>query len=357
MYGAGFKILRSVAAVLLMCGQALFCMMLQNISSTTPKDSLADEDPMMEDDDPRSQMSKELICSSVIAEGDDEGVQYYLDHGADPNVKDYKHYDLRPLHKAILTHQNHVVEILLAHQGIDPNGRTKSGETPLHMAAKEGLADVIPLLLQKGADIGARTVNGQTVLHYAVEANRSSVVDLLIKAEACINEEKRNNKKDKEITCLINTRNNPRASSLFYAVQARNYAMVQQLLGYGADIKLTVGLGLTALHVAAQYGDAKMVELLINAGAKVNAQASRRVTPLHCAIECGDLETIEILIKHGAHSSVRDLDGKTPLDYAGNRKDMWEKIQSIFDPLWRFRGGNLLYANGHARFLISLSGP
>ncbi|CAN8275254.1 unnamed protein product [Cochlearia groenlandica] len=51
---------------------------------------------------------------------------------------------------------------------VDLNARTVSGETPLHMAAKNGCSEAAKLLLDRGAYIDAKNKKGMTPLHLAV---------------------------------------------------------------------------------------------------------------------------------------------------------------------------------------------
>ncbi|KAI4380409.1 hypothetical protein MLD38_006605 [Melastoma candidum] len=76
-----------------------------------------------------------------------------------------------PLHVAAGYNRVDVMEFLLGWKGpekVELEAKNMYGETPLHMAAKNGCADAAWLLLSHGALIEARANNGMTPLHLAV---------------------------------------------------------------------------------------------------------------------------------------------------------------------------------------------
>ena len=64
---------------------------------------------------------------------------------------------------------------------------SRSGQTPLHVAAEADAADVAEVLIKERADINAQDNNGQTPLHVAAQLDHSSVVALLLAEEAFVN--------------------------------------------------------------------------------------------------------------------------------------------------------------------------
>lgn len=103
-------------------------------------------------------------------------------------------------------------------------------ETPLHLAAEYGSADVAALLLEHGADVDARNKLGVTPLQCAASRGDKNIASLLIKRGAIVN---------------------------------------AQNLG-----------GRTALHLAAAYGHKDVVALLLAHGADVRIRSSDGQTPL-----------------------------------------------------------------------------
>jgi len=83
----------------------------------------------------------------ALSSGHPEVVEFLLEHGADPNIKNND--GSTPLHYA--ADNSKVVEVLLEH-GADLNIRDKYGATPLHDAAENGHPEVVELLLEHGAD-------------------------------------------------------------------------------------------------------------------------------------------------------------------------------------------------------------
>jgi RNA polymerase sigma factor (sigma-70 family) len=87
-----------------------------------------------------------------------------LRHNADPNVRLHGE---TPLGRAVLMHDEAMVELLLAH-GADPNVSGVSDITPLHRAAIRGHAAIARRLLAGGADAAVRDAFGRTPLDWAL---------------------------------------------------------------------------------------------------------------------------------------------------------------------------------------------
>jgi ankyrin repeat protein len=93
--------------------------------------------------------------------------------------------------------------------------------------------------------------------------------------------------------------------------------VVRFLVENGADVHCKDNLGNTALHFASMNGHTEVVRFLIRNGADVHCQDyTAGWTPLHYACQFGALDAAFILFLQGADLSVKNLEGKSPLDVA-----------------------------------------
>jgi len=143
------------------------------------------------------------------------------------------------------------------------------GVTPLHWAARGGSVEVARLLLSRGESVSATDSNGQTPLFWAAAESRVEVIKFLIE--------------------------------------------------HGADVNCRTTSGATPLLTAARMAvSPELVEAFVEAGADINARDNRGENALHKLAWYGypdkNIQTARILLGAGADITVRNKDGKTPLD-------------------------------------------
>jgi ankyrin repeat protein len=111
------------------------------------------------------------------------------------------------------------------------------------------------------------------------------------------------------------------ATPLHSAAHNNELEVAHLLLDGGAAVNAKVinGDNRTSLHEAAAQGSIDLVKLLLDRGADINAVTSdQNQTSLHWAEKVGNVRTAEFLIQRGADITVRDKNGKTPLELAPN---------------------------------------
>ena len=226
------------------------------------------------------------------------------------------------------------LQAVLAALGRDTFGKThRYGQTPLHLAAREGSYEVAGLLIDRGANVDARDraedgTDDWSVLHYAVWFGAFDVTRLLVEHGAD-----------------VEARNLAGATPLSLAAEKNAREAARLLIEHGAAVDAVQDDRRTPLHVAAEHDAAEVAELLIANGADVWAwsgsgwpldhavrngarNAARLLvdvplwtgqhgeTLLHRASATGDRDRAVLLIDHGADVNAKDAYGSTPLHYA-----------------------------------------
>ena len=213
-----------------------------------------------------------------------------LDAGAAPNAA--LRTDREPLSERLQ-------EVLTA-LGRDTFGNThRYGQTPLHLAAREGSHDAAALLIDHGAAVNAKDVAGNTPLHYALseDAGTTELAKLLIDASAD-----------------VDARGEHGERPLHRAVG--RLEALQLLLDAGAHPDHGDVLGRTPLHHAVAIDHVESVAALVLAGADPDPRDAHGDTPLHHAAHALHVTTplraaVRTLLALGADPRVRNDDGLT----------------------------------------------
>ena len=239
-------------------------------------------------------------------------VRQPLSVSGNPNVSDSR-TGRSPLHVAAMANTPKLITALAA-AGADVEARDKDGLTALHAAAATDSLAVIEALLEAGVDLEARDHNGQTPLQSAVLEKAAAATAALLEAGAELNV------RDEIGRSLLH-----RAAWSAGTISQPQGAMATlvTLLEAGADPNARDSSGNTPLHVAAAAtGPAVSAALaaLLAAGADPNARDDKGWTPLRDRVALGDDPAVmAVLLEAGADIETRDNDGDSLLHLAAER--------------------------------------
>jgi ankyrin repeat protein len=174
-----------------------------------------------------------------------------------------------------------------------------TGATPLVVASKWGVVELVECLLAHGANVNASDAYGQTPLHHAVLRGSEPTVEAILKHKP-----------------NLEARNRDGRTALALAVGAGQIELVRRLAQAGSDLNVSLPDrdAASPLHVAVQRRNTAMVELLVGLGANPNPINAEGDTPLEMArqllqsapaAERKDWEQIvACLLQHGADERI-----------------------------------------------------
>jgi len=217
-----------------------------------------------------------------------------------------------PLHLAASCGSKDLVSLLLTWNSM-PN-KASYGLMPLHVAASSGYYDVVKVLVEGGATINALTSPmGETPLHLAASHGHIKAVQILIDAgaaspweeELCNSLVQRDYFQSWAENLLIDR---GKRGPFIWEVETRRLAEndMEETLSYGQQffsINFSNREGQTPLHQAAVNGHEDVVRLLLENGAVMETEDSHSHTPLHLAAENGHMVTVKLLLAAGAKVS------------------------------------------------------
>jgi len=199
-----------------------------------------------------------------------------------------------------------VIQDLIS-QGAKLNAQMdKTGETPLHLAARYARADAAKRLLDAGDDAiaNAQDNTGRTPLHAAVAADAQGVFHILLK----------NRYTNLDAKAFDGT------SPLMLAVRMAIEGVPEALMEAGADVNIADENGKTALHWAAAVNNVDAVNTLLKNNANRDAQDHKDETPLFLAAREGSFQAAKALLDHGANREIQDHMDRLPLTVAQERR-------------------------------------
>ncbi|XP_035999496.1 ankyrin repeat and death domain-containing protein 1A isoform X2 [Fundulus heteroclitus] len=180
----------------------------------------------------------------------------------------------------------------------------KRGDTPLHLAARNGHLDAVQLLLQSFNTRDEVNTVGETALYQAAENSQEECVLALLEAG-----------------CDPNILTETKCSALHPVSERGDVSLVQLLLEHHAHTDVQNQLE-APLHLAVKNSHIPVIHCLVVAGCNVNIANTRLQTALHLSAELGRTEVVEMLLKAGVDLALRDRQGKTALGVAARANEV-----------------------------------
>ena len=131
--------------------------------------------------DDRTLISSYTILQKVVSLGEIEDLKKLLIAGMDINEKNVDvPYAPAAIHIAVREGNAEMVEFLIK-AGADIRATDAfQGNTPLHIASKKEHPEIVRLLVQAGANSNTENISGTTPLHYAALSNNLAIAKILV---------------------------------------------------------------------------------------------------------------------------------------------------------------------------------
>ena len=210
-------------------------------------------------------------------------------------------HELLPLYEAAAYGATATVHVLLAAKaGLECQCQWK---TPLGIAARNGHADTVAVLLEAKAKLNGLAVDGP--LKLAAQEGDVQVVAVLLKAKA-----------------QVNRWDGAGELALCRATIAGHADTVDMLVHEGAaDVDLANCSGLTPLRYAARNGHTRIVSIILGAKANVNVTDIDGWTPLQVAVESSHAPAnVAVLVQAKADVHAPNCRGCTALSICRRRQ-------------------------------------
>lgn len=219
-----------------------------------------------------------------------------------------KKYKLHALHLAAKKNDVKNGEFLLREMNVSPNITSKSGFTPMHIAAHYDNVEFGRLLLAEGGDrcqINFRAKHQITPIHVACKWGRINFLRFLLDNGADIYAQT----KDK-------------LTPLHCASRSGHLNCIEALLGQNFNlIEARTKNGLSPLHMTVQGNHLDATRYLIHVNRNsVHNLSDDSLTPLHISVHYNFYQMTELLLENGANCYVRATNGFTPVHIATKKK-------------------------------------
>ncbi|KAL2780653.1 nuclear factor NF-kappa-B p105 subunit isoform 2 proprotein [Daubentonia madagascariensis] len=231
-------------------------------------------------------------------------VQRHLTTAQDENGDSVLHLAIIHLHAQLVRDLLEVTSGLVSDEII--NMRNDLYQTPLHLAVITKQEEVVEDLLRAGADPSLLDRLGNSVLHLAAKEGHDKILSVLLK--------------HKKAALLIDHPNGEGLNAIHLAMMSNSLPCLLLLVAAGADVNAQEQKsGRTALHLAVEHDNISLAGcLLLEGDAHVDSTTYDGTTPLHIAAGRGSTRLAALLKAAGADPLVENFEPLYDLD------DSWE---------------------------------
>jgi ankyrin repeat protein len=281
---------------------------------------------------------------TAASKGDRDGVERALAHGVDVNAAS-ESGGTALMYAAYGDHAELVMYLLAA--GAQPDTGDRFGDPAINWATYAGSAAAVDALLEGGAEPTVVTHHGDA-LAIAMRRGFPEIIESLVRTtgtgtgDTPFHQAARSNDRDAIERRLatgeaIDVENRIGYTPLMEAAREGHAEMVSRLLAAGADPAHRgndLGMGMSALHLAADRDHADVARVLLAAGLAADARNAIGTTPLAWALGEGSLETAAVLLDAGANPAIADEHGFSALDMVEylDDPDLRQRIVDAADP-------------------------
>ena len=272
---------------------------------------------------------------SAAGKGEIEVARILLKAGAMTEKRN--EYGMFPIHLAVFSKKAEMVELLIKfkaniNQIVVPFSSNSSStflhDTPLNWAVREGLEEIVKVLIDNGADLEIPDNQKLTPLLKAIMWKKNRICKLLISSGANVHATYGNPgqhatplhlsvyKENEEIskTLILNGASvNAKliytcdsSTPLYYAITKRNVEICRMLICAGADVNVKDSQGLSLIHFAVHFGrnaskhlevlnTRQIIQLLIKSGACSNQQNNYGQSPEEITLSQNKLEMVKFI--------------------------------------------------------------
>ncbi|XP_010782796.1 ankyrin repeat and death domain-containing protein 1A [Notothenia coriiceps] len=198
-----------------------------------------------------------------------------------------------------------MLEMLMVRYDMGTMEPNKRGDTPLHLAARNGHLAAIQSLLQSFDTRDEVNMESETALYQAAEHGEEECALLLLEAG-----------------CDPNILTKANCSALHPVSEKGDTSVVQLLLDYKAHTDFQNQNLEAPLHLAVKNSHIPVIHCLLKSGCNVNVTDKRSQTAMHLAAELARTEVAEMLLKSGLDPTLRDRQNKTALGVAARADEV-----------------------------------